>query len=300
MKSEKDLNCVLPVGYLSQMKLIYLRLLPAITCLQAVSSFPSAFTLSIGHEPALLNPLRLSAEKETLKFVANIKTTSEPLESVTIHDLSEFLTTTTCRNLFLSAGGTAKCDEVGLTPELEQIWRDLCETYELDHLPAEGDAVVSSDSVLQFPGLKMVNHVYTGVKLNLCKSLPFYEFLLIGERRQVFGLPPVVWIFNQLTGNSADNEEIVKQPSGKVLSILTISDTGENPCFSFDCSAEIKVEFPKFLVKILPASKEKMEEQGTASVKKAIENDIYKAVNSVNDAFFDWLKLRSESNIIKS
>jgi hypothetical protein len=278
---------------------MYPKRLLTILYFQSVVSFAPDFKVSSRNVRAPICPVRsrLFAEKETLNFIANIETTSTSLDSVNIDVFTRFLKTTVCRNHFLSAGGTSKCVEVDLSPELEDLWRDSCISYNLDVLPSGGDAVVIGESSLQFPGLKMVNNVYTGVKLVEGDYRPFYKFLLIGERRKVYGPPPLVWLFNQMTGNSAENEDVVKPATTKVLSTLSIADSSDSVCFTFACNAEVVVEFPKFLLKILPASKEKMEEQGTASIKKAIERDIDKAVSTVNDAFFEWMALENESTV---
>jgi hypothetical protein len=273
-------------------------LVTSILCFRGVFPFDPVFTISSRNVHAS-SPLRLSAEKETLNFIANIETASTPLDSVSTDVLAEFLKTTVCRNHFLSAGGTSKCVEIDWTTELEDLWRGTCARFCLDTLPCEGDAIVVGETCLQFPGLKLVNNVYTGVKLVEGDNLPSYSFLLIGERRQVYGPPPLVWLFNQMTGNSAEEDNVVKPSNTRVLSILSISDASNSPCFTFVCNAEVIVEFPKFLLKILPASKEKIEEQGTASIKKAIERDISKAVNTVNDAFFEWATLENKLNVIK-
>lgn len=278
---------------------VYQKWVLAFLGFRIVFSFTPVFTISSRKVPAPICPLRLSAEKETLNFSASIETSSTPLDTVSLDVLAEFLKTTLCRDHFLSAGGTSKCIEVDLTPELVELWRECSLRYGLDLLPGEGDAIVLGESCLQLPGLRMVNNVFTGVKLVVGNNMPFYEFLLIGERRQVYGPPPLVWLFNQMTGNSAESEDVVKPTTTKVLSILSITDASDNPCFTFECNAEVIVEFPKFLLKILPASKEKMEEQGAASIKKAIERDINKAVSTVNDAFLKWMTPENELNVIK-
>jgi hypothetical protein len=254
-----------------------------------------AFHASIpGHKAAITpNQIRLYAEKETLKFVANIVASSSPLATVTKYDLNNFLKTTTCRDHFLSAGGTTNCIEEILTSELQQFWSDECFShYGLDLLPGVGDTIVASESIVRFPGLKMVNTVYSGVKLVVAGDIsPSYQIILVAEKKRVVGAPPVVWLFNQLTGHSSELEDIIRPPSARVQSSIFTTDTESGPCFTFDCRAEIIITFPKLLVKILPTTKEKMEEQGTASVKKTIEHDISKATKTVNEVFYEWSKL---------
>jgi hypothetical protein len=148
---------------------------------------------------------------------------------------------------------------------------------------------VKSESTVQFPGLKMVNLVYSGVKARSKDDLPYYDIILVGERKRVFGAPPIVWLYNSLTGHSAEKEGVLRSPSARVQSVISVTDKEFGPCFCFDCNVVIVVEFPKAVMKFLPFSKEKMEEQGTASVRKAVEKDIVNALDSINKVYFDWL-----------
>ena len=231
---------------------------------------------------------QLHAEKERLTFAVHIHATSEPMTNVTIYELGQFLSTRTCRDFFLSAGGKTECSEESpISSELEDMWNAECQShYDPTMALEQGDALVKSQGTVQFPGLKMVNANYCGVKIRSKNDLPYYEIILVGERRNVYGAPPIVWLFNALTGHSSE-KGVLRAPSGKVQSVLSVVEQEAGPCFCFDCNAEIIVEFPKTMMKILPISKEKMEEQGTASVKKAIEKDILSALSSVNQVYFD-------------
>jgi hypothetical protein len=241
----------------------------------------------------------LHAQSERLTFAVDIIATSDPIGNVTIDDLGKFLSTTTCRDVFLSAGGKTQCNEVTISSEMEQMWKTECLShYGPEMLPESGDSLVKSESTIQFPGLKMVNEVYSGVKARSKKdNTPCYDIILVAERKRVVGAPPIVWLFNKLTGHSEEKENAIQSPSAKVQSVVSVLDNELGPCFCFDCNAEIVVELPKAVMKFLPASKEKMEEQGTASIKKAIEKDIQNALDSVNEVYFHWVKTL-ETNMV--
>ena len=240
-----------------------------------------------------------TTENEKLKFAVNITATSDPIENVTVNQLGQFLLTTICRDVFLSAGGKTQCIEESISMEFEQLWTAECQShYGPEMLLESGDALVKSESAVQFPALKMVNVVYSGVKARSKGNLPYYDIILIGERKRVFGAPPIVWLFNKLTGHSAEKEDLLRPPSARVQSTISVEDKELGPCFCFDCSAEIVVEFPKALMKFAPVSKEKMEEQGTVAVRKAIEKDIFQALNSVNKVYVDWAATAEKGGIL--
>lgn len=260
--------------------------LSAQNVLFAVDSFPLN---SRANDAVVNSKSRSSDEKETLNFEAILSVTSGPLGTEKKDELIAWMNSKQCRNHFLSAGGSRKLSEDSLTPELEQLWKDACDVfYGVDCLPEKGDAVVVSETVIAFPGLMLENSVYSGIKLLKKGNFPAYQTVLIAEKQRVYGLAPVVWIFNQLTGNSAKKDDQFGPPSGKAKSMISIIEEKASFCVHFDCVVQVEVKFPKVLVKIMPMSKEKMEQQGSASVTKAVEKDVAKAVQSAIDAFLSW------------
>jgi hypothetical protein len=232
------------------------------------------------------------AAKERLVFPASIVETTAPLDSASAKEIEAFFTS------FLSAGGTTKVTEQERTPQLDEFWVQCCDEYYGEaSLPEGDDTVVASETSIQFPGLKMTNLVYCGVKLFMGKEaadncLPYYETVLIAQKQTVRGAPPVVWIFNQLTGSSPSNGH------SKTRISLQRTLNGEYT-IGVDCKIEIAVEFPRLLLKILPASKEKVEEQGGVAVQKAVSKDIGKCVDGINDTFTLWKKQMEDSSVRK-
>ena len=240
------------------------------------------------------------AETERLTFAVDILATADPLVNVTIDELGKFLVTTTCRDCLMSAGGKTQCIEEPISTELQQMWEAECESYYgPEMLPNSGDALVKSESTVQFPGLKMVNVVYSGVKTRSKDNLPFLNIILVAERKRVFGAPPIVWLFNKMTGHSKEKEDVLVSPSARVQSVVSVIGDEIGPRISFDCNAVIIVEFPKTVLKFIPASKEKMEEQGTESVKKSIEKDIRYALDCINDVCFDWVNTDKVNTVMQ-
>jgi len=178
---------------------------------------------------------------------------------------------------------------------------------------------------VRFPGLKVVTTVCSGVKLttkqtrredkdnssnnNNINEWPEYEFIMIGERRSVQGPKPLVWIYNQLTGGggnkkNSDNQKAkgngdtddmrdasFNPSSTSARSLVSVVKQGDDDdgdaayAFTFDLEMQIRLEFPKALVRILPTSKERMEEQGSAAVLSSVKGDVVAAIAAAREAF---------------
>lgn len=254
---------------------------------------------------------RLFAEKERLSFATEINICSEPLPSTDRDEVYAFFRSDACRNHFLSGGGKSVLIEESRTPELEACWKHACDShYGSRYLPVSESKILSTETSIQFPGLRIVNRVYTGVQRRAVNDEENraggeeYQALLIAEKRSAYGPPPLVWLYHQLTGSNKKNAESdsdeTGESSGYALTRIYIVDEERADAtaykIEFDCTVEVLVQFPRFLLKILPTSKQKMEEQGSASVKKAIEKDVLRAVKSTSEAFQDW-KAKSVSTI---
>jgi len=102
----------------------------------------------------------------------------------------------------------------------------------------------------------------------------------------------VVYMFNKLTGMNKKGDSL--KPSGVAASIVSLQETAgdddENLVINFDANIKITVEFPAFLLKILPVSKEKAEEQGSASILKSVKPSLDQSLTGVYDAFLDHQK----------
>jgi hypothetical protein len=252
------------------------------------------------------------AKGEQLVFRTAISAQSGPLQHstapTTLDSALAFFSSKDCLYHFTSGGGKNSICETVLSPELTQYWQEMCKKgYGPEYLPQSSSSVIATATTMSFPGLTLTNNVYNGI---LRKSSTLtgqatehasFNTVLVAEKQSVSGAPPIVWIFNQLTGRAGNNEgnaandsAVYTKPSGfakSKVSLISKEDGGTNQlsyCIDFQCNIDITLTFPKLLLKVLPTSKEKMEEQGSASVSKAISRDVLQAVNTVNDAFVKW------------
>jgi len=240
----------------------------------------------------------LRAETDGLSFVSEIHVSSDPLPSTDKTEVYSFFASETCRNHFLSGGNPKPVVNEPRTPELEACWEKAChDYYGAQYLPGPDDQIISTETSIQFPGLRLINQVFSGVKQVVVNHHADhhqeYNALLIAEKRRASGPPPLVWIYNQLTGSGGGSktkkDEKTGESSGYALTRIYVTED-DNGSFkiAFDCKVQVFVKFPKFLIRILPTSKERMEEQGSAAVQKAVSKEVMVAVETTNQAFEEW------------
>lgn len=228
--------------------------------------------------------------EERIQFTADMTFTTDPLGDAKVGEVAEFLKKQECRELLLSAGGIRAVEEIAATPELQERWQGACAFYESEPLPDSCDQFLSTDTIIPFPGLVLTNTVVNGIKeLTDDKGFPRLAFVLVAEKRSVTGSKPLVWIFNQLTRSGKDsNDAQYSPPQGHALTYASIAE--KDGAFSFNIAVQFRIiiTFPAVLVRILPTSKAKMEEKGSASVSKMISKDVDAASISLRDAFIKW------------
>jgi hypothetical protein len=237
---------------------------------------------------------------ETLVFTGDFAHLSDPIPKSRRSELAAFLRRDEAKHLLLSVGGKRPATRRELSKELLDLWVESCSDdggYGDASLPdPDVDEVISSESIVNFPGLKMTSVIYSGTKLrttggDTSDSLPSHEFVMVAEQQRVEGPPPMVWLYRKLTGNDKSSERGPKLSKGRARSRVSIveTDDGTSLALSFATELQIRVDFPRFLVKALPTTKEKMEEQGSAAVLKTVSQDIKDAVAATREAFLNQL-----------
>jgi hypothetical protein len=226
----------------------------------------------------------------SLNFGKEITFTSKPLSDAKSEDVAEFFRRKECLDVILGAGGIRPVKEITATPQLKKMWREACDKFGSVSTPTDGDLMLSIDTDLQLPGITLTTTGINGVKLLEDKNgLPMYETVLIADRRTAKGPAPIVWIYNQLTGDDKVKEGDYSPPQARVMSRSSITEQNGKFAFKVDVEFRIVVEFPAILVRILPTSKENMEEQGTISISKGIAKDVEVSVDALPKAFQRWL-----------
>jgi hypothetical protein len=225
---------------------------------------------------------------ETISFQGDFTYTSKPIEGCSGEEIRTFFTKKETRDLFISAGGKRPLSEQSLTPELSQLWTDACENmYGLMSLPTQDvDELINCQTIIKFPGLQVTTTILNGVKFIDDEEWPAYEFVLIGEKKEARGAPPAVWIFNKLTGNDKVSNSTFHPPDAQAKSVVTIlEETDGTFRFHFVVTMQIKVLFPKLLLKIMLTSKDNMEKQGSEAVLKTVSKDVIDSVDATRNEF---------------
>jgi hypothetical protein len=246
----------------------------------------------------------LHAERKNrvaLVFACDLTFSCDPLPGNTkVEDMAEFLVSEECRRLLLSAGGTRAVEKLQVTPDLQGMWTEACDGLFVNSssspsLPKEPEEFMSTDAIIPFSGITLTNTVVNGVtRMEDEKEkggLPKYLFVLVGEKRSVKGPKPLVWLYNKMTGVNGDEDTdtaCYSKPKGGVFTYSSIVDKDDAPAFNVDVHLRIVIEFPKYVMRLLPASKEKIEEQGSNACARAVSKDVELAVRNVREAFLTW------------
>ncbi|KAI2505479.1 hypothetical protein MHU86_8910 [Fragilaria crotonensis] len=213
---------------------------------------------------------------------------SDPVPAATPQEILAFFQEPVQRNCMVSAGNTRKVEELEHSDELLKLWkRRSPELGATD--PDESDSILKVEAGgMHFPGLTLTSEAYIGAKLlePSGDGYPVYEFSLIVDKQRVEGFKIAVWIFNKLTGADDDTSKNKAVSRSRTEVTATTMEDGQT-IFQFHLSFTIQVFFPKLLLRILPVSKEKAEEQGSAAIGKALEKDLNNAMKVLRQQFLE-------------
>jgi hypothetical protein len=127
---------------------------------------------------------------------------------------------------------------------------------------------------------------------------PEYEFLLLAEDFRADGPPPLLFIFNQLTGKGAEptpykllNDIHLHHAYLKVNARLHIDDASGKESITFQSAsrAEITVQFPSILLKIIPVPTEMIERKGSLALQESMKKDVVSGMSNFRRAFVKWM-----------
>lgn len=232
-------------------------------------------------------------EEGGLTLIADARIISGTLPCSDPLKVKEFLMRDETRNLIMSAGGERPYETINRTPQLLQLWENVCEEYFTDDdKPKESDELFAVDTSIKFPGLTLVTSSLNGIKKITSsgddKESLVYEFYLIGEEQTLKGAPPMVWLYKQLS-NKDEEKSGYGPTNGKVKTSVTLVKQEDGYALDLDCRFQILMKFPRIALKLLPASKEKIEAQASESIRKTVETDLKKSLQAVEKTFSESL-----------
>lgn len=233
-----------------------------------------------------------------LVFESQIDVVSEPIPKA---DAKAFFTTSTFRNHCLSAGGTRPLTEdVSWTPTLEARWTDCLRHHGAAQLPRGTlPNLFAAHTALSFPGLLMNTTAYVAwcpccdaAASTQTTATEQHEIWLLGESQSITGATPAVWLYRKLVAgnNTSSNNET------KSLTVIRLLEReADSVVIGITANVTIGVQFPDLLVRILPTSRERMEQQGSTAVAKALQKDLQRVMDELPHLYSSWKHNESSS-----
>ena len=231
-----------------------------------------------------------STQEATLTFNCDSVYTSDPVPAATPQEVFEFFQKPAQRNCMISAGNQRVVEEVE-TSKFLGPWKERCRQLGAAEPDASDSVLKIITSAMKFPGLTLTSVAYIGSKLlepqGQGNDYPVYEFSLIQDEQIVEGLKPAVWMFNQITGANSDKSKDKSQSSLSLSRVTAVPTEGGQTVFNFLIKFEIKISFPKLLLRILPVSKEKAEEQGSTTIGKTLTKDLNNSMKVLRQQYLE-------------
>lgn len=216
---------------------------------------------------------------------------SAPAPLATPDTLLEFFQLDQNRNCLVSGGNNKPCIATSPSPELLQIWREKA-ALNGGAEPNENDVLLQVNTGgMKMPGITISSVAVIGCKLlSNANAFPVFEFVLVDDEQQVEGSKPIVWIFNQLTAASKKGDKAKKKDGPLSITRVSAKLSSDQKAIVFFSEGYIKisVKFPAVLLKILPVSREKAEEQGSTAIQRVIEKDGQAGLFAFRDSFEAW------------
>ena len=210
-------------------------------------------------------------------------------------DMNKFFESEKTKQILLGGGKQAAIERINddeVLNNLNALWEKRCQSFSEALLPSieEGDAIYSvPTSDMKFPGLTLSSKSLIGTKIITDtdeKTFPQYQFVLIKDETFPRGSKIVLWIYNKLTGNDKVNRDENSTQKVESFTRVSVQEISESEgIFTLNASLNITVEFPSLLLKILPVSKEKAEQQGSESVMKLLDKELNVVLEKLHESY---------------
>ena len=141
-------------------------------------------------------------------------------------------------------------------------------------------------------GVKLLWHSHKSpTSKNEKVLLPEYQFTLLDQKFTADGPPPLVFIFNQLTGIQKTAKGTYTQPNHALFTVIAKPSADfKSISFISRMTAELNIRFPEILLQLLPVPKERIEKEGSISLKRNMERDIPPSVDLFTKAYVDFFR----------
>ncbi|CAB9502913.1 expressed unknown protein [Seminavis robusta] len=248
----------------------------------------------VNERPRLISRGRQSpttkSDPSALTFQGRIVKTSRPLVPLQDKDfLVDFFQSDRARNtLFVSDAPPVPIEPVSNQLFLE--WQ--AETQRLGATLPTG-ASSSSERVMQlcsngisFSGLHVETTVQCGSKLiesDPVTGLPVYELTMIKDKTQARGPKLLMWIYNQVMSVVSKDNSSDKTTTS--LCRISLVEKNGGVALEFVSDFEVSMKFPRFLLRVLPVSKSRAEQQGRSALTSFVEKGVVESIHRFETAF---------------
>jgi len=270
-------------------------------------------TNAINEEDESSTTTTLQGEDEassSLRFVADLDLESDPLPKSEL--LPAFVKSEDCKTALLRGKDGNPCKPIRVTDELMEWWREEIQRSGcMGVMPEETDAMYEIEAPgMNFPGLVVSSFSGVGTKLVETTTTTStattdndedarqeqqqqfeYQYTLVYSKTIPEGPRMLKWVFNKLIGANGNAER-----NAHSFSKLIVEQTASEVVFKAKTNLEIDIKFPAMLLKILPMSKEKAEEEGSAAVQTTIDKDNKPAFSNIADKYLEFLSSSSSSS----
>lgn len=236
-----------------------------------------------------------TSDPSALTFSGQIIKTSQPLVSMDNKDLLiDFFKSPQARDtLFVSDAAPIPVEPV--PSKLFREWQLETQRFGIALPTREEDYQQTVRQLcsegISFSGLTVETTVNCGAKLieeSPDTGLPAYELTMINDSTEARGPRPLMWIYNQVMG-FVSNKSQTKTTTSLCRIALVEQDGGI--AIDFESSFLVKMNFPPFLMRILPVSKTKAENQGSSAVTRFVQKGVVDSLGRFEQAFFKSMKL---------
>lgn len=232
-----------------------------------------------------------ATEEASLVIRADYVGKSEPAPASSTEAMQEFFQDSSSRDCLISAGNTRETHPVPTTNKLLERWKVRAFALGAEEPSASDEIISVNTGGIKFPGITIQTTSLMGTKLLLPTKktkCPSYEFILIQDEREVVGLRPIVWVYNQLVGGKDKEKETAPMCMSRITACP--SSDNKNVTFQIDTFLEIRISFPAILLKILPVSKEKVEARGVKAIQRMLKKDIDVSLTKIRELYIAALQ----------
>eukprot|EP00978_Attheya_sp_CCMP212_P018490 scaffold50625_cov46-Attheya_sp.AAC.2 len=241
--------------------------------------------------------LEVNGEQEpTLRFGGTVTFESEVVPyPPSPESLHLFFDSEVNRNLLLAGSGKTLISSHESTPDLMVRWKEEARKAGAAE-PNERDRMIRAVTPgIKFPGLTIKSVAILGTKIVQSDASPYpsYQCIMVGDTTEPEGLPPLVWVYNKLTGGQQGIDTTKTQSARSFNSFCVKHNTENLDEFFFESEVMLQVDlnFPPVLLKLIPGDKAIAEEKGTAAIMKTLNDDIPSGIANFREAYIKSLSM---------